>query len=90
MEFRGAGAPRGTIIRVQRLGILTAGVAHRIPLNNISMMAQTYEELYAKLSEKNQINSWAKSTERIRKIHEEPPGLFQAQGARTRRRTSTP
>jgi signal transduction histidine kinase len=59
--------------KLASLGILTAGVAHEItnPLNNISMIAQTYDELYAQLPDRDRLDLMGKvdaETERIRKI----------------------
>src|SRR5208282_2695792 len=54
-------------------GILTAGVAHELtnPLNNISMIAQTYAELYDQLDRSQRIEFMSKienETERIKEI----------------------
>jgi len=59
--------------KLASIGILTSGVAHEItnPLNNISMIAQTYSELYDKLSKNERLefmNRIEEETERIKEI----------------------
>ncbi|MHB1325153.1 MAG: ATP-binding protein [Thermoleophilia bacterium] len=59
--------------KLASIGVLVAGVAHEInnPVNNISMIAQTYDEMYQKLTEEQRIEFMRKvdqESERIKKI----------------------
>ncbi|GAB4415156.1 MAG: ATP-binding protein [Thermodesulfovibrionales bacterium] len=59
--------------KLASIGILTAGIAHELinPVNNISMIAQTYSELYHRLGEEERVEFMRRiegETERMKDI----------------------
>jgi signal transduction histidine kinase len=58
--------------KLSSIGVLTAGVAHELtnPLNNVSMIAQTYAEVYDKLSNEDRIGLMHKVDGEVERMKE--------------------